>query len=209
MSRKMKFIIIAGLVVLLLTFGIGVSAIAADDATPTTTPPAAVVKQEGIIARVAEILNISSANLTQAMRQADKELKDTKPTADAYFAKVAEILKIDKATLVAAVQQATKDILNLKMDALLDKAVAKGTITADEKAQIDTWFDQRPSAFDKLFNFGAFNAFKGWGKAHGFFGKNVPQPKVQPGKPVKPPKITPKPIPLPTPTVNATSIRMY
>jgi len=91
--------------------------------------------------------------------------------------------------------------------------VTKGTITKDEKAQIETWFSQRPSALENLFNFDKLHGLMGWGRPE----KNIEKlPNTNHGKApqgnngkanVKPPKATPKTTP--TPTINATSLRLY
>ncbi|MGP8079911.1 MAG: hypothetical protein ACLPVI_05310 [Dehalococcoidales bacterium] len=65
-----------------------------------------------------------------------------------------------KSITVAQLQAAmTKAEAQMKSDALtqaLSNAVANGTITQDEANQIQSWWNQRPSAVDKLPGFGFF-----------------------------------------------------
>jgi hypothetical protein len=211
MNKTIKaLIIVSGLLAVMLTLGIGLPTLLANDSAPKSTPPSAITKDDGVIAQAAAILNISTENLTQAMKQAQLALKDTKPTDDAYYAKVAEILGIDKATLVAAIQKAANAVFDKKVAAILDQAVAKGTITQDEETQIETWFSQRPSALDKIFNIDKMHSFLGWG--HSMNGKTnteKPQQQLQQNNRGKMPQKPNKTTPQPTTTANTTSLRMF
>jgi hypothetical protein len=206
MNKTIKIlIIVSGLLAVLLTLGVGLPTVLANDSQKQSTPPQAIIKDNGILSQVASILNISTDNLTQAYKQATQALKNEKPNDDAFYAKVAEILRIDKGALVAAIQKAANDIFDKRITAVLDQAVTKGTITQDEEKQIQTWFSQRPSALDKIFNIDRLHNFMGWG--HMNMDKNMG--KAQNGNhgkaPLKPDKITPTP----TTTANATSLRLY
>ncbi len=122
MSKKIRWlIVIMGVLAVFLTLAIGIPTVMANNSTQPTTsgnstlqkmPPSAVVKDNDILAQVAAILNISTDNLTQAVKQAAQSSNGTRTTDDAFYAKVAQILNIDKATLEAAVQKAANAVLD-------------------------------------------------------------------------------------------------
>jgi hypothetical protein len=168
MSKKLIIAIVGVVAAIVLALGIGISVFAAD--TPTPTPPIAAVTQNTFIQRVAQILNVTTDQMINAVSGAKTALKDQKPTADIFYAKVAELLGngITKDQLVAAMQQAGKEIAQTRITAGLDSAVTNGKITADEKKQIQDWLASRPAAVDKLFS--GIRGFGGrcWGFMNGF-----------------------------------------
>jgi len=210
MSKKVRWlIIVTGMLAVFLTLAIGIPTVMADNSTQPAMagnstlqkmPPSAMVKDNNILTQVAAILNISTDNLTQAFKQAAQSSNGTGATDDAFYAKVAGILGIDKATLEAAVQKAASAMLDNNVASMLDQAVAKGTITKDEEAQIETWFSQRPSAIGKLFNIDRLHSLMGWGQQI--------MEKTQNSEHGKSSEKTPKMTPLPKTSANMTSLRM-
>ena len=69
MSKRVKILVSALVVVLLLTVG-GVATVMAQE-EPTPTPEA-----KGLLARVAEILDIPKEDLTNAFKQAQQEMRE-------------------------------------------------------------------------------------------------------------------------------------
>ena len=73
MSRKMKVLVSALVVVLLLTVGGTAVALADDETEPVNVLP---VETNGVLSRVAEILNIPEEDLAEAFRQAREEVRE-------------------------------------------------------------------------------------------------------------------------------------
>ncbi len=73
MSKKVKVLISALVVALLLTVG-GVTMVMAQGEEETTPPPEASAK--GLLERVADILKIDQADLIDAFKQAQQEIRD-------------------------------------------------------------------------------------------------------------------------------------
>ena len=73
MSKKMKVLVSALVLVLLLAVG-GTAVVLADEAEePVNVPP---VEANGVLSRVAEILNIPEEDLAEAFRQAREEVRE-------------------------------------------------------------------------------------------------------------------------------------
>jgi len=73
MSRKMKVLVSALVLVLLLTVGGTAIALADEAETPVNVPS---VVASGVLSRVAEILNIPEEDLAEAFRQAREEVRE-------------------------------------------------------------------------------------------------------------------------------------
>lgn len=167
MSKKLIIAIVAVVAVVVLALGIGVTVFA--DTTPTPTPPIAITTQDTVIQSVAKTLGVTTDQMINAVTGAKQALAGQKPTSDVFYAKVAELLSntagktITKDQVVAAFKQAGNEAMTANTNAMLDKAVTAGKITADEEAQIKAWLAARPSAVDKVI--GGFRGFSGrcWG----------------------------------------------
>jgi hypothetical protein len=170
MSKKIKILIVVISTVLLLSIG-GTAKVLAQSPSPSTTQtPNVRPSRPDINAQVAQILGITEAQFTDALKQARTALippttpvapatPSTKPvrpapikTADLY-AKVAQILNkptITGDSIAAAYKQAEKEIRDQATNTALDNAQKNGKITLDEENQIKQWLQNRPAALDKL-----------------------------------------------------------
>ena len=72
MSKKVKVLVSALVVVILLTVGGTAIALADEEEEPVNVPP---VEANGVLSRVAEILNIPEEDLAEAFRQAREEIR--------------------------------------------------------------------------------------------------------------------------------------
>ncbi|MFC1911796.1 hypothetical protein ACFLXG_01370 [Chloroflexota bacterium] len=75
MSRKMKVLVSALVLVLLITVGGTAVALADEEEEPVNASP---VETNGVLSRVAEILNIPEEDLTEAFRQAREETREAR-----------------------------------------------------------------------------------------------------------------------------------
>jgi hypothetical protein len=220
MSKKMKIIIGTISAVILLSI-IGTVTVLADSPptepapTITITPPAWI----NINARAAQTLGITETQLMDAMQQAKlalftpavpatpgtppKKILPSPIKPMDWYAKVAEILKnsgITAEKIAAAFQQAQKEARDQGIKNDLNNAVKNGKISQEEQIQIQEWWQNRPTAADKLgmpFSPGAVQP----GQQMMPFGQGqLPQDKqmmpygqgqVPPGKPVTPPGFGP------------------
>jgi hypothetical protein len=67
-----------------------------------------------------------------------------------FLGRVAEILDITVEELATAIRQARHEVRADVFSAALERAVAAGTITAEEAEEIRQWLEQRPEALDRL-----------------------------------------------------------
>ena len=173
MSKKIRWlIVITGVLAVFLTLAIGIPTVMANNSTQPTNP----VTQHFKKCRLRQWLKtmISShrsplsliflpITLHRPLSRPRNLPMAPGPLTILSMPKSRQILNIDKATLEATVQKAANAVLDNKVAATLDQAVAKGTITKDEEAQIEPWFSQRPTALGKLFNIDRLHSFMGWG----------------------------------------------
>ncbi|MDD4859754.1 MAG: DUF2680 domain-containing protein [Dehalococcoidales bacterium] len=149
MSRKIKVLVGVLLGVIVLTLGRTAIAFADDTAAAGDN-----TTRLSILDRVAQILNIDRQTLIDAFNQAKQEMQadnQTKPRG----------LTEEQRERLQEKRQAQIDRMKEKMEQMreraaearlkmLDKAVEKGVITAEEKQQILDWWEARPEALDKL-----------------------------------------------------------
>ena len=64
--------------------------------------------------------------------------------------RVAELLDVTPSELEAALVQARQEVKEKMIDEKISAAVADGTITEDEAAEIRVWLDSRPDALDEI-----------------------------------------------------------
>ena len=82
-----------------------------------------------------------------------------------FISKVASILEIDEATVSDAFEQAKSEIEDEMVQARLDAAVEKGTITEEQAEEYLEWFQDRPDDGFGLFKGGSRHR---WGHGKGF-----------------------------------------
>ena len=111
MSKRMKALIAVVAAILVLTVG-GTAVVMAQD-EPTPTPE---TEAKGLLARVAEILDIPQEDLVNAFKQASEEMRQE-------------------------CQARSEDAFNQR----LNEAVANGLITQEEADEIIAWWEQKPS----------------------------------------------------------------
>lgn len=130
MPKKMKILIPVVLSIFLVTIFGSVAVMADDGSTPT--PPV----QKGLLARVAEILQIPLDKLIGAFKQARQEMHQE------IKEKVAEKV------------QEKRHIQEEKIDELfnryVEKALERNLIDEAEASEIREWWEDRPEALDKL-----------------------------------------------------------
>ena len=114
MSKKVKVLISVVAAVLLLTVGATTAVMAQEEPEPTPEAGA-----NGLLARVAEILDIPNENLESAFRQARQEM-----------------------------MQARQEMREEACIRSLDKAVEEGCITQEEANAIKEWWEQKPEVMD-------------------------------------------------------------
>ncbi|MBN1691573.1 MAG: hypothetical protein JW901_11175 [Dehalococcoidia bacterium] len=67
------------------------------------------------------------------------------PARGKLLERVAQILNIDKQQVVEAFQQATAEARQIRLNNMLDKWVADGTLTQDQAAQYKAWLAAKPA----------------------------------------------------------------
>ncbi len=128
MPKKMRVIISVLVAVLLLTVG-GTAVVMADDGSTATENE---TNRRGLLASVAEILNIPQEDLVNAFEQARQETREE-----------CQEMRQERQEIRQQVRQG-------KVEKDLNKAFEKGLITQDETNQIKEWWQEKPEALDRL-----------------------------------------------------------
>ncbi len=80
----------------------------------------------------------------------DNNTDQTTNPEDIFVSKLAQKLGLDEETVATAMDEARAEMRQEALEARLQEAVEKGTITQDEADQILQWEQTRPDALDKL-----------------------------------------------------------
>ena len=140
MSKKMKVLVSVLVAIFLLTVGGTAVVMAQEDEQPT--PPA---EASGLLARVAEILDIPNENLVSAFKQARQEM-----------------------------MQARQEMREEACIRSLDKAVEKERITQEEADAIKEWWEQKPEVmgsgqFGRALGSQTLRRGHSWGEPRGWY----------------------------------------
>ena len=98
----------------------------------------------GAVLAAVAIVVLASVSVVGAYRDGDtsrgEQVRD----------RVAELLDVTPSELEAALVQARQEVREERINEKLAAAVADGTITEDEAAEIRAWLDSRPDALDEV-----------------------------------------------------------
>ena len=143
MSKKMKVLVSMLVAIILMTVG-GTTIAMANEEEPTIAP------QEGatppFLARAAEILGISTDNLTSAFNQARQEMREERLNQATCNESICE----ERAERIKERLLKRQQVQQKIREKVLEKAMGKGRITEGEAGEIEAWRESRPKALDRL-----------------------------------------------------------
>ena len=143
MSKRVKILISVVLTVCLLTVA-GTAAVMADN---DPAPPTA---GKGMLARVAEILQIPLDKLVEAFQQARQEMREgaLNRAGEQRYIPEEKLEQIKERWQQKRAQWLEKR--EKALDHFLEKAQEKEWLTEDEAKDIEEWWQDRPEALDNL-----------------------------------------------------------
>ncbi len=98
----------------------------------------------GVMLATVAIVVLASVSVVSAHRGGDGS------SGEQVRDRVAEILGVEPSALEDALVQARQEVKEERINEKIDAAVADGTITEDEAAEIRAWLDSRPDALDEV-----------------------------------------------------------
>ena len=143
MSKKVKVLVSTLVVIILLTAGGTTMAMAQEEET-TPAPQTGVISP--FLARVAEILGISTDNLTNAFEQARQEMREERLNQATGNETICQECGERIGERLLKRQQVQQKL----REKVLEKAMGKQRITEDEAGEIRGWWGSRPEALDRV-----------------------------------------------------------